>query len=349
MGVRLAAPQLGDRCLVRRARPGRRLQFASRRGFAPFGPDRAPGFGLDDTNLLRPLLGVVDRPFVGRDPLRPRHRQRFRFLLLLACSLGLQREQLLAVGDGDLVVVGVDFAEREEPVPPAAILDEGGLQARLYADDLGEIDIALELPLARGLDVVILNLVAVEKHHPRLFRVGGVDQDTFGHSKRISGGPARPRDQRAAGGGIGPAPRGRGYRPPPGHWIRVGTRAWTPYSRPVASAAPWRMARNRAPSRSGPRPSGPAPLGLPGTANRPHRLPSAAADRGVPTSRAAFPGRRRTTGKTMTETGPPRKRLFASAASPASGNTPGSPLWIGPGRDDDSFTNVQRAISDSLW
>ena len=69
--------------------------------------------------------------------------------------LGLHVDQALPVGDGDLVVVGMDFAEGEEAVAVAAILDEGRLQAGLYPDDLGEVDVALELPLGRCLDVEI--------------------------------------------------------------------------------------------------------------------------------------------------------------------------------------------------
>ena len=36
-------------------------------------------------------------------------------------------DQGLPVGNRDLVVVGMDFAEREEPVTIAAVIDEGGL------------------------------------------------------------------------------------------------------------------------------------------------------------------------------------------------------------------------------
>ena len=41
----------------------------------------------------------------------------------------LKVEQPLPVGDRNLVVVGMDFAEGEKPVPVAAIFDESGLQA----------------------------------------------------------------------------------------------------------------------------------------------------------------------------------------------------------------------------
>ena len=57
--------------------------------------------------------------------------------LFLGGMLGLFAKQGVAVGLGDLVIIGVDFAEREEPVPVAAIIDEGRLQRRLDPSDLG--------------------------------------------------------------------------------------------------------------------------------------------------------------------------------------------------------------------
>ena len=46
-------------------------------------------------------------------------------------------QQRVAVGLGDLVVIGVDFAERQETVAIAAVIDERRLQRRLDARDLG--------------------------------------------------------------------------------------------------------------------------------------------------------------------------------------------------------------------
>src|SRR5690606_22898209 len=59
----------------------------------------------------------------------------------LGVFLGLFAQQGFAVGDRDLVIVGVDLVEGQEAVAVAAILHEGRLKARLYARDLGEIDI----------------------------------------------------------------------------------------------------------------------------------------------------------------------------------------------------------------
>jgi len=51
-------------------------------------------------------------------------------------------DQRLPVGDRDLIVIGMDFAEGEEAVAVAAVIDEGGLQRRLNARHLRQIDIA---------------------------------------------------------------------------------------------------------------------------------------------------------------------------------------------------------------
>jgi hypothetical protein len=56
-----------------------------------------------------------------------------------ALLLGNQR---LSVRDRDLVVIRMDFAECQETMAVAAIVDECRLQRRLYPGNLGEIDIA---------------------------------------------------------------------------------------------------------------------------------------------------------------------------------------------------------------
>ena len=82
-----------------------------------------------------------------------------------------------------------------------AIFHEGRLQAGLYADDFGEIDIAFELLLGRGLDVEILEAVTVQHHNAGFFRVGGVDQHAFGHGSCVSGAPAGGARKARCGGG----------------------------------------------------------------------------------------------------------------------------------------------------
>ena len=54
---------------------------------------------------------------------------------------GVGFQQGLPVGHGDLVIIGVDFAEGQKPVPVAAIIHEGGLKRRFDPGNLGEIDI----------------------------------------------------------------------------------------------------------------------------------------------------------------------------------------------------------------
>jgi hypothetical protein len=62
--------------------------------------------------------------------------------LFLALDLG---DQALAVGDGDLIIVGVDFAEGQEPVTVPAVIDKRRLKRWLYPDDFGQVDIAFDL------------------------------------------------------------------------------------------------------------------------------------------------------------------------------------------------------------
>ena len=103
-------------------------------------------------------------------------RRGIGFLLGLGLGLGLLCEQRLPVGDRDLVVVGMDFVEGQEAVAVAAVVDEGGLQRRLYARDLGQIDIAAQ-ELAGGRFVVELLYPAVAEHHdPGLLGMRGIDE-----------------------------------------------------------------------------------------------------------------------------------------------------------------------------
>ncbi|KAI1692978.1 n-acetylmuramoyl-L-alanine amidase domain-containing protein [Ditylenchus destructor] len=67
--------------------------------------------------------------------------------------LGLFAQQRVAILLGDLIVIGVDFAEGQEAVAVAAIFDERRLERGLHAGYLGQIDIALELPALGGLEI----------------------------------------------------------------------------------------------------------------------------------------------------------------------------------------------------
>src|SRR5690606_15127196 len=72
--------------------------------------------------------------------------------LVLLLVLGLRRfllgaQQRLPVGNRDLIVVGMDFAEGKEAVPVPAIFDESCLKGRLDPRDAGEIDVSFELLL----------------------------------------------------------------------------------------------------------------------------------------------------------------------------------------------------------
>ena len=95
--------------------------------------------------------------------------------------LGFLAQQGFAVGDGDLVVVRVDFVEGEEAVAVAAILDEGRLQRRLNARHLGEIDVSAKLLLGLAFEIEFFNPSSVHDDHTRLFGVCCVDQHLLRH------------------------------------------------------------------------------------------------------------------------------------------------------------------------
>src|SRR5579862_74646 len=90
-------------------------------------------------------------------------------------------DQRLAVGDRDLVIVRVDFAEGEKAVAIAAVVDESGLQRRLDPRDLRQINIAAELLTVCGLEVEFLDAIAAQNDHPGLLGMGRVDEHFVGH------------------------------------------------------------------------------------------------------------------------------------------------------------------------
>jgi hypothetical protein len=103
------------------------------------------------------------------------------FVLIIAFGIGAQRglflgmggffgQQGLAVLLGDLVVIGVDFAEGEETVTVAAEINESGLQRGFDPRYLGQIDIALDLLVISRIKVEFFNTIALEHRHPGLPR-----------------------------------------------------------------------------------------------------------------------------------------------------------------------------------
>ena len=112
-------------------------------------------------------------------------------------------DQRLTVGDRDLIIVGMNFAEGQEAVAVAAIFDECRLQRRFDARDLGEIDIAAQLFALRGFEIKLLDAIAADHDDPGLFRVGGIDQHFVGHFGTLDGGrrECAARHAARAGGG----------------------------------------------------------------------------------------------------------------------------------------------------
>jgi hypothetical protein len=112
------------------------------------------------------------------------------FALFLGLAMGalVGLDQRLAIGDRNLVIIRMDFAEGEEAVAVAAIFDEGRLQRRLYARDLGEVDVAAQLLALGGFEIKFFDAIAADHNDPGLFRVGGIYQHFVGHFGTLGGG-----------------------------------------------------------------------------------------------------------------------------------------------------------------
>jgi hypothetical protein len=122
----------------------------------------------------------------------------FGFFLGLAMGALIGFDQRLTIGDRNLIIVRMDFAEGQEAMAVAAIFNEGCLQRWLYAGDLGEIDVSAQLLALGSLEVKLFDTIAADHNDPSLFRVGGVDQHFVGHFGTLDGGGRVSRCARVA-------------------------------------------------------------------------------------------------------------------------------------------------------
>ena len=155
-GLGLGAPRRRRRSPRSRRRTPRRLR--------PPRPRRRLDCVLRDRGDLGNglVLGVAcarARLVLARSAMAAAAALAARLVVLVVRGQRLFLEQRLPVGDGDLIVVGVDFRKGEEAVPVAAVVDEGGLQRRLHARHLCEIDVAAQRPLACRFEVELLDAV----------------------------------------------------------------------------------------------------------------------------------------------------------------------------------------------
>ena len=110
------------------------------------------------------------------------------FLFRFAMGALVCFDQRLPIGHRNLVIVRMNFAERQEAMAVAAIFDEGCLERGFYPRDLGEIDISAQLLALGGLEIKFFDTIATDHDDPGLFRVGGIDQHLVGHFGALDGG-----------------------------------------------------------------------------------------------------------------------------------------------------------------
>ena len=95
--------------------------------------------------------------------------------------LGFFAEQRVAILFGDLIIIGVDFAEGQEAMAIAAVIDKRRLKRRFNPCYLGEIDIAFELLTLSRFEIKLFNPGSLDDGNPGFFPVPSVDQHTHGH------------------------------------------------------------------------------------------------------------------------------------------------------------------------
>ena len=188
------------------------MAFARSSGFCGF-RQRFARFKLGGRLVGEPF--VVATAFFGA--LVPAAAARTVIFLLLAMGMGVLFEKLLPIGNGDLVVIRVDFGKGEETVPVAAVIDESRLKRRFYAGDLGQIDIAAKLLFIGRFEVKFLDAVTACDDNPGLLGVRGIDEHFVGHVELVRAWHTARRcrlrfaQARSKGGGAGRmAPNAKG-------------------------------------------------------------------------------------------------------------------------------------------
>src|SRR5450631_1413890 len=100
----------------------------------------APFFG--------PLAIAIATPESAAAALRTRN-----VIFLVALRPRVLVDQRLAVGDGNLVIIGMDFGERKKSVPVAPVVDECRLERRFDSHDFREIDSSTKLFFTGGFEI----------------------------------------------------------------------------------------------------------------------------------------------------------------------------------------------------
>jgi hypothetical protein len=155
--------------------------FMRRRGKRRIGTGVLDDFALDALAIAAAARIAVARAATAAGAV-------FALLLGLAMGAFVRLDQRLAIGDRNLVIVRMDFAEGQEAVAVAAIFNEGRLQRRFYPRNLGEIDVAAQLLALSGLEIKFFDAIAADHNDPGLFRVGSIDQHFVGHFGTLDGG-----------------------------------------------------------------------------------------------------------------------------------------------------------------
>ena len=138
--------------------------------------------------------GVLDVAAVDSATATPR----FVVLVGLGVQTLLLGNQPFAIGDRDLIVVGVDFGKGQEAMAVAAVFHERRLQRRLDANDLREVDVALEGLAGGCLEIELFKSCSIDDDDPCFFRVTRINEHTPCHGLAPEAFDPNRREQPAA-------------------------------------------------------------------------------------------------------------------------------------------------------
>ena len=122
-------------------------------------------------------------------PVRPGSRIRatgrrpaLQVALAALFDLGLDfGQKRFAVGDRQLIVIGVDFGKRQEPVAIATIVDKGRLQGWFNPCHTGQIDVGFYRAAVCRFVVDLFDATINHNHDPGFITAGRVDKHFLAH------------------------------------------------------------------------------------------------------------------------------------------------------------------------
>ena len=150
------------------------LACLGRRGRAPVTPASARTAIIAATTFAPALARTIVTPLFT--PFLAGARTAIFFIFLGPCKSALFFDQRFAVGQRDLIIIGVNFGKGQKPVPIAAVIHKSRLKRGFNPRHFSQIDVSCNLAFVYCFKIEFFNTISVHHNNPCLLGMGGVDK-----------------------------------------------------------------------------------------------------------------------------------------------------------------------------